>query len=93
MLETIILIGGLVGLAKGISVRLSGGGGVARTPDECDAHERQFLLANKRDTDPSGMRRYLDHKRHALGFQRRPGVNADLLAPRNDDWWTTKPGE
>ena len=83
----------LLGAAGALHSFLTRGSGVARTPDECDAHERKFLLENKNDDDPSAVRRYLDHKRQSLGFPRRPGVNADLLAPRNDEWWTTKPGD
>lgn len=64
-----------------------------KSADDIDREERKFILANKRDPDQSSMRRYLDHKRHKIGAPRRPGVNADILAPRNDDWWTTKPGD
>lgn len=59
------------------------GGEIAKTPDECDAHERDFI----RDCARKGKRvyvPYLDHKRASLGFPRRPGVNAELLRANGD---------
>ena len=91
MIELLIIGGGIIGLAKGLQSVFGGGG--PKTPDGVDKEERAFLLKNKNDPDPSSMRRYLDWKRHKIGMPRRPGVNADLLAPRNDADWTIKPGE
>jgi hypothetical protein len=77
VIETLIVIGGLVGLVKGLSG--GWGGGIAKSPDECDRHEAQFLRDCGRDGTLVS-RNYLDAKRSSLGFPRRAGVNADLLS-------------
>ena len=93
MIELLIIGGGIIGFAKGLQNMFGRGTIGPRTPDSVDAEERAFLKRHKNDPDPSSMRRYLDHKRHSIGMPRRQGVNADLLAPRNDAPWTIKPGE
>ena len=91
VIEILIIAGGIAAWMKGMS---SGGGGGARTPNGVDAEERKFIKQmNSQGKDPHTTRRYLDWKRDAVGMPRRPGVNADILAPRNDASWTTKPGD
>lgn len=88
IIMTLCAIGGFIGATR------NGRGGGAKTPDSVDAEERAFIKQQaRRGKDPSTTRRYLDWKRDNVGMLRRPGVNADVLAPRNDTSWTIKPGE
>jgi hypothetical protein len=90
MIELIMLACGVAGFYGA----LKNGRGGPRTPDSVDREERAFIKQQaRRGCDPSTVRRYLDWKREAVGMPRRPGVNADVLAPRNDTSWTIKPGE
>ena len=78
MIEVIMTVCAIAGFYGAFSGR--GGGGVARTPDECDRHEADFLklMLRKRGAGSVSVA-YLDSKRASLGFPRRPGVNTELL--------------
>jgi hypothetical protein len=88
IIETLTVLGILGGL-RAIATSKN-----PASPDEVDREERSFYKQQlKRGHEPSQIRRYMDHKRDLVGRPRRPGVNADILPPRNDAEWTIKPGE